>query len=220
LGLNVDENGKPVMPAFQLADVAGGSHTALTACLAALFERERTGKGNYLDVAMAKAVTPLLALPLAAQQATGHTINELAGHIANYNTYKCADGKYIALGALEPKFWIGLCQAIDKPDWEARIANMEDNAVQALKNDLAELFATRPATHWQQIGVKYDVCISIIKQLADLTTDTFLQQSNAFSSVNFEGAAISGVQFPVQFSKDAPPLPHAPYLGEDNELFT
>lgn len=220
LGLNVDETGKPVIPAFQLADVSGGSHTALTACLAALFERERTGQGKYLDVAMAKSVTPLLALPLASQQATGHTIKELAGHIANYNIYKCADGKYIALGALEAKFWSGFCQAIDKPDWQARIANMEDNAVQALKNDLEGIFATHPSAYWQQIGAKHDICISIVKQLGDLTTDAFMVESNALATFNFEGKDIAGVQFPVQFNQGAAALPHAPYLGEDNELFT
>lgn len=219
LGMNTDETGKPVIPAFQLADVAGGSNMAVTACLAALFERERTGKGKYIDVAMAKAVTPMLALPLAAQQATGHTINELAGHIANYNTYLCADGKYIAFGALEPKFWAGFCNAVGKPEWINRIAKMDKPAITELKNDLSALFATQNALYWQQLGTQYDVCISVVKQLGDVLADDYLNEVNAFAPISFEGHTIYGVQFPVEMGANKAPVPHAPYLGEDNSLF-
>lgn len=219
LGLNTDENGKPVLPAFQLADVAGGSNMALTACLAALFERERSGLGKHLDVAMAKNATPVLALPLASQQAVGHTIKELAGQIANYNIYPCADGRYVALGALEPKFWAGFCKAVNKPHWEARIAEMTRSATDALKSDLTQLFGSQNTQYWVALGKQFDICISPVKQLDELLTDEYLQQSGAFSASTFNGETIYGVKFPVEMGLIADTIPHAPFLGEDNSLF-
>lgn len=219
LGLNTDENGKPIMPAFQLADVAGGSNMALTACLAALFQRERTGRGQYLDVAMTKNVVPVLALPLAAQQTAGHTIKELAGHIANYNIYSCSDGRYVALGALEPKFWAGFCKAVNKPHWEGRIAKMDKLSTDGLKNDLKALFASQNTQYWVGLGKQFDICISSVKQLDELLTDEYLQQSGAFSSSTFNEETIYGMKFPVEMGANNSNMPHAPFLGEDNSLF-
>lgn len=219
LGLNKDETGKPVMPGFQLADVGGGSYMALTACTAALYERERTGMGKFIDVSMANAVAPLLALPLASQQAQGKTITELGGGIANYNIYACADGKYIALGALEPKFWIGFCKVIDKPEWEGRIAMQDPTSAQQLKADLEAVFAQKPAADWEVIGNAADVCITVIRDLQDLTSDSFLKATNAFNAVDVNGQPIYTVALPVNFSGKANTMPSAPFLGEDNNLF-
>lgn len=219
LGLNKDENGKPVMPGFQLADVGGGSYMALTACTAALYEREKTGKGKFIDVSMANAVVPLLALPLASQQAQGKTITELGGGIANYNIYACANGRYMAFGALEPKFWAGFCKAIAKPEWEGRIAYSDEASVKQLKTDLEAVFIQKPAEEWEAIGNAADVCITVIRELEDLTGDEFLKATNAFNPVNVNGQQVYTVAFPVNFSGTANSLPAAPFLGEDNNLF-
>lgn len=219
LGLNKDRSGKPVMPGFQLADVGGGSYMALTACTAALYEREKTGKGKFIDVPMANAIVPLLALPLASQQAQGQTITELSGGIANYNVYPCSDGKYVALGALEPKFWVGFCKVINKPEWEGRIAEQDPIKIQQLKADLEDVFIQKSAQEWEQLGNAADVCITAVRDLKDLTSDSFLQQTRAFNTVDVNGQPVYTVAFPVNFSGTANVLPSAPFLGEDNHLF-
>lgn len=219
LGLNKDVNGKPVMPGFQLADVGGGSYLALTACTAALYEREKTGMGKFIDVSMANAVLPLLALPFASQQAQGHTITELGGALANYNIYRCADGKYIALGALEPKFWAGFCKIIDKPEWVNLIAKQDVATVDALKNDLEAVFSQKPAAEWEALGNNADVCITVIRDLEDLATDSFLNSTRAFNTIITDGHQLKTMAFPVNFSGANNNLPAAPFLGEDNNLF-
>jgi len=219
LGLNKDANGKPVMPGFQLADVGGGSYLALTACTAALYEREKTGTGKFIDVSMANAVVPLLALPFASQQAQGHTITELGGALANYNIYRCADGKYIALGALEPKFWAGFCAIINKPEWVNLIAKQDAASVNALKNDLEAVFSQKPATEWETLGNKADVCITVIRDLEDLATDSFLNETRAFNTIVADRNQVKTIAFPVNFSGTNNILPAAPFLGEDNNLF-
>lgn len=218
LGLNKDENGKPVLPGFQLADVGGGSYLALTACTAALYERERTGAGKYISVSMANAVVPLLALPFASQQAQGHTITELGGGIANYNIYKCADGNYIAFGALEPKFWAGFCKAANKNEWLNRIADMKAEAIAQLKADLGALFLEQPAAYWEQLGTQADVCINQIQNLDALADNKYLNETGAFNTTEFNGEQIKIMALPLNFGVTTS-LPHAPHLGEDNGLF-
>lgn len=219
LGLLKDDTGKPILPGFQLADVGGGSYLALTAITAALYEREKTGLGRYIDVAMATAVVPLLALPLASQTSVGHTIKELAGTIANYNIYRCADGEHIAFGALEPKFWAGFCKAINRPEWEGRIAQMNKADIAALKADLEALFTTRTANEWEALGSTADVCITRVRNLEDVANDVYLNQAQAISHYNYQGQQLNSVAFPVNFSGTVNNLPHAPSLGEDNDLF-
>jgi crotonobetainyl-CoA:carnitine CoA-transferase CaiB-like acyl-CoA transferase/putative sterol carrier protein len=219
LGLNKDANGKPVMPGFQLADVGGGSYIALAACTAALYEREKTGIGKFIDVSMANAVVPLLALPFASQQAQGQTITELGGALANYNIYCCADGKYVALGALEPKFWAGFCAIINKHEWINLIAKQDAATVNALKNDLEAVFSQKPAAEWEALGNKADVCITVIRDLEDLATDSFLNETGAFNTIVTDGHKVKTMAFPVNFSGTKNNLPAAPFLGEDNNLF-
>ncbi|HWB64828.1 MAG TPA: CoA transferase, partial [Chitinophagales bacterium] len=96
LAITGNKNG-PVIPGFQLADIAGGSYMAMNAVTTALYQREKTGKGDYVDVAMTDAVLPFTAMQFAAYQATGKNPGrggfELSGALANYNVYQCADGK-------------------------------------------------------------------------------------------------------------------------------
>ncbi|MCK7505693.1 MAG: CoA transferase [Desulfobacterales bacterium] len=99
----------PILPGSQLGDVAGGAYMSIIACLAALWTREKTGQGQRVDVAMLDCVLPLMTLQMAHYQATKMMMAPgelpLSGGLACYGVYSCADGKYIALGLLETKFW-------------------------------------------------------------------------------------------------------------------
>ncbi|MHB8945563.1 MAG: CaiB/BaiF CoA transferase family protein, partial [Bacillota bacterium] len=114
LGYLTDGTGRVLPPPLPLADVAGGGMLAVTAILAALVERSRTGRGRRLDVAMLDGLRLLGVLQRVEGAASGHyPAHEelpLAGNLACYNVYLTADGGAMALGALEPKFWAAFCQ--------------------------------------------------------------------------------------------------------------
>lgn len=149
--------GRPTLPAFQAADVAGGSHMAVSAILAALHQRHGTGLGQHLDVAMTDSLFHLNALRIAEERATGQFNRDLAGSLASYNVYACADGQHVALGALEPKFWERFCALVDRPDWATRIL---DPNRETLKAEVAALFAQQPRQHWLDLLEQQEVCLA------------------------------------------------------------
>lgn len=119
LGRSGGPGGEPAMPAVQIADLAGGALPAVIAILAALFDRERTGKGTHLDISMADGLRALTLLHHARFAASkGHprpTDDVLSGQAPCYRIYATRDG-HVAVGALEAKFWEGFCRAIGAPD--------------------------------------------------------------------------------------------------------
>jgi crotonobetainyl-CoA:carnitine CoA-transferase CaiB-like acyl-CoA transferase len=106
-----------------VADVTG-SMMATIAMLAAVNRRAKTGKGCFLDMSLADSVMPLISFPLAGLDAgRGAPVREgelLNGGAARYRVYRCADGKFATLGAVEPKFWAAFCAAAGHPEWTAR----------------------------------------------------------------------------------------------------
>jgi alpha-methylacyl-CoA racemase len=140
------------VPGVQVADLFGGSQQAVAAVLAALYERERTGKGRVLDVAMSQGVTGLL-LPHLGELADGEVPeNVLDGSRPCYRVYACRGGGWYALGALEPKFWRRFCGAVARPEWidrgmEAGLAPIVD-----------ALFAERTRKEWDAVLRPADCC--------------------------------------------------------------
>src|SRR5258708_7887537 len=117
LGLTADERGKPVIPGVQVADLAGAMIAGF-AILAALLARDRTNRGQYLDVSMFYVMLSMLPIP-ASYEFAGKTIPVggkyvLSGQYPFYNIYQTSDGKYMTLGALEPKFWANFCRKVGR----------------------------------------------------------------------------------------------------------
>jgi alpha-methylacyl-CoA racemase len=189
-----DSKGDPVIPQSQLADVAGGSMMALNATLTALLHRERTGQGQHVDVSMARNAAWLQMLRITEEQATGGYDAYLSGKLASYNVYRCADGKHVALGALEPKFWQRFCVLVGHPEWAVRLPEP------TLKDDVAALFASHPMSHWTALLEHAEVCLSPV-----------LTVQEAMEHVLFAG---SGFPSPLGTAECG----NAPGLGEDNGL--
>ncbi|MFT7589609.1 MAG: alpha-methylacyl-CoA racemase [Limisphaerales bacterium] len=216
LSLSGDNNGAPAQPGIQLADIAGGAYMACNGILAAIISAIKTGKGQYIDLAMTDAVMPMAVLSNATYSATGEISKRnkapLSGGLANYSIYKTKDNKYVALGALEPKFWNRFCAAIDHNDWVGRIIPGIDKH-QQLKADLTELFASEPRIYWEKLGSKADCCLSPVLELSELEKDPHLKERNMFVQVD----GINGYGQPIKFS-DTPAKASwkAPELGEDS----
>src|SRR5262249_40188808 len=109
------------IPGAQIADLAGGSMQAVIGVLLALAARQKTGRGQFFDVSMLDGVGWLMTLPLAIYAATGAMLKPgaamLSGRYACYQTYEAADGRWLAIGALEPKFWAALCDKMGQPEF-------------------------------------------------------------------------------------------------------
>jgi crotonobetainyl-CoA:carnitine CoA-transferase CaiB-like acyl-CoA transferase len=157
LGGNRDAAGRPVLPLAQVADMAGAL-VATIGVLAALQARERTGKGQVVDVSMLGGVTALMALPATRRLAGPEPADELTGTFACYRVYRCRDGRHLAVGALEPKFWEALCRAAGLPDrigrqWERGARGQETIAA------FEKVFAGRDRDEWVEALRDVDACV-------------------------------------------------------------
>nr|MBL8411047.1 CoA transferase [Dechloromonas sp.] len=152
------EGDKPAIPNFQIADLLGGALTAAMGILAAVLEARTTGRGRFIDVSMTDSVLAhtyfaMLRLNDAGQSSPRGT-DLLSGGLPCYATYRCADGKYMAVGALESKFWKTCCQVLGKPEWVKRQWDA------ALRDEMAGLFADRNRDAWAAQFEAMDCCVT------------------------------------------------------------
>jgi crotonobetainyl-CoA:carnitine CoA-transferase CaiB-like acyl-CoA transferase len=222
LSLQADASGRPSHPGLQIADIAGGSYAVLAGLLAALWQRDQTGEGQHVDVAMTEAVRLLAVLPSAEWEASGQLprpgMGPLTGGLATYGLYQCRDGGWMALGALEPKFWMRFCQAAGVPEWAARLLPDADTQL-ALRRDLEQLFATRDQSEWTALGAEADCCLSPVLNLKEAENDGHLTGRRRADWLESEPApALRGVPLPWKFSKGGQrPAAPAPALGKDTQ---
>lgn len=219
LGITGDENGDPVIPGFQLADIAGGSYMAINAVTAALYQRERTQKGQYIDIAMTDSVLPFIALPFAEYQVAGNKHRrgkfQLSGGQANYNVYKCSDGKYISLGSLEPKFWNVVCDKLGKPEWQEKIIG-DENIQANIKRELQEIFMQKDRDEWLKLFSNDNICITPINDLSEVGTDQYLNERKMFVDFHIGGKQVKTIAQPIKFDDQTTSENWvAPRLGED-----
>jgi len=165
LDLNGPQGGPPAMSALPWVDMAAGLWTAL-AIVAALLAREHTGVGQYIDIAMLDSVAALAHLPLADWLASGVPPQRgrtlLSGEVACYSVYETADGRYMALGALEPQFWEDFCMAVGREDWVGRHRSPDQAGLRA---EVAALFRTQPQSHWINLFAARDCCCEPVLSL-------------------------------------------------------
>jgi alpha-methylacyl-CoA racemase len=143
--------GPPALSNLQVADLLGGAMNASTAILAALFGASRTGNGSHVDVAMTEGSLAHNIFALHAIETLGHVqargTDLLTGGVPCYGVYATQDGRYLAVGALEGKFWRALCDALDRPDLVAgQLAT--GRAGTLVRQQLAAIFAQQTQAHW------------------------------------------------------------------------
>lgn len=150
---------QPALPPALVADIAGGAYPAFANIALALLQRERTGQGCFLDIAMAENLWPFQYAALAGLEATGAAPAPgqgiTAGGSPRYQVYACADGQYVAVAPLEEKFWQTFCQLIHLPQaWRAPNANPAE-----VQQAVAQHLATQPAAHWLACLGTADTCV-------------------------------------------------------------
>ncbi|MFN8349686.1 MAG: CaiB/BaiF CoA-transferase family protein [Spirosomataceae bacterium] len=223
LGLTGEPEKAPVVPGVQLADIAGGSYMTVIAALSALHARIRTGEGQHVDVSMTDAVMPLLSAAYALE-AGGSTPAErgkmpLSGGLPNYGVYGCQDGKYIALGTLEPKFWGKFCLLVNRPDWITWILPENEDALAEFKANIGHLFNSQPQCYWVKLGQQHDLLLSPVYDLKELENDPHLQARQMILHQQHPRAGMfKSIGVPLKFSATpARPAWAAPLMGEDTK---
>lgn len=197
----------PILPGVQVADMAGAMYGAFSIMMA-LYAREKSGKGTFLDVAMLDSAMTFLPFAAARARAQGRAPRvgetELTGAVAHYGTYRTKDGRFVALGALEEKFWRAFCLAAEHPDW------LLERSQSTLREVLSSFFLTRTQAEWAEWAVGKDICLDPVLELHEAFQHPQIQargmvDAQALSAaVPFPGAAVG-------------PSTPAPKLGEHTD---
>jgi crotonobetainyl-CoA:carnitine CoA-transferase CaiB-like acyl-CoA transferase len=158
------------IPGAQIADLAGGSLQAVIGILLALAARQKTGRGQFVDVSMLDGVTWLMALPLAVYSATLEMPTMLSGRYACYQTYQAGDGRWLAVGALEPKFWVALCGKLGCTEFIPDQFAEGERQTEIIAS-LRKIFRTRSAAEWLELFHGADVCVTLVRNVAEVAAD-------------------------------------------------
>lgn len=161
----------PALSNLPLADLMGGTLTSAMGILAALFDAQRSGQGRHVDIAMADAVLAHAVMPMAELLTHGSTApagtDVLTGGLACYGMYATQDGRHVAVGALEDKFWQILCARLGHPEWVERHRSGDPAREAALRADLARVFAGQPMSHWATVFEGAQACVTPVLHLQE-----------------------------------------------------
>jgi crotonobetainyl-CoA:carnitine CoA-transferase CaiB-like acyl-CoA transferase len=152
------EGGDPAIPNFQIADLLGGALTAAMGILAVVLEAQRSGQGRYIDVSMTDSVLAHTYFTMLRLNDAGTSAPRgadlLSGGLPCYQVYRCADGRHMAVGALEGKFWKICCAVLNQPEWVKRQWDA------TLRTEMAALFATQKRDDWAARFAAFDCCVT------------------------------------------------------------
>ena len=215
LGMTGPAGGAPQMPGVQIADLAGGALWGATTILGALVGRDRNGKGAHLDISMCEGSLALLASELGnlfcgARPTRGTEM--LNGAAACYGVYRTKDDRYLSVGALEPKFWIALNQAIGRAPNVAEIVG--DAAMQKkTRAELQEIFATKTQAEWTSFFADRDCLVEPVLEPHEIVDHPLHRARDVFFEIDGgEGIGpLQQVRTPVGTPARATPPPR---LGE------
>jgi alpha-methylacyl-CoA racemase len=223
LALSMGDPAHPVVPPALIADIAGGAYPAVMNILFALMQRQRTGRGCQLDVAMADNIFPFMYWAigdgLSAGQWPGNGTALVCGGTPRYRLYPTSDGQVVAAAPIEQKFWEEFCSLIElEPE-------LRDDArdLAATTRRIVEIIRSQPADVWRQRFAGRDCCCSIVTDVRRALDDPHFRARGVFDHVlvNETGARLPALPVPVapEFrSSPSQPL-SAPPLGAHNSEF-
>lgn len=182
--------GGPALPGATVADSAAGGMHAVMSILAAIVGRNATGQGQHLDVSVADGVIALMSLYIDEYLATGKVPgpghNILTGRYACYDVYECADGGWVAVGAIEPHFYANLCKLIGCEQWLG--SQLDDDVQDQVRADFAAAFRTRDRDDWAELLAPADTCVSPVATVPELVEDEQFRARDAVITAHRVGA--------------------------------
>jgi crotonobetainyl-CoA:carnitine CoA-transferase CaiB-like acyl-CoA transferase len=197
------KDGIPSIPGFQIADIAGGGMYGVIGILLALYAREKTGKGQYIDISMTDGSASLLSLVLSISQAMGHPIQRsdslLSHRYACYNTYETADNRYISIGAVENRFWKNLCDYFNVPEFTP--LQYDDSKRHEMINFMREQFKQKTLAQWEKELAPQDICWGGVKTYDEaMASSLFKERGMAVEMKEKGGEKLLVLGTPVKMS--------------------
>lgn len=224
LALQGEREGKPVLPAVQIADLGGGAMMAVAGILLALRARDQTGRGQLVDISMLDGVISWMQTILPHYLATGKEPVRgelpLSGGLACYSVYETADHRYLAVGALEPKFWKTFCHGIGRGDLIPRLqatpAEQEE-----MKKIIAAAIKKQTLSHWMNVFAGKDACVSPVLNMDEMVRDPQVLHRRMIEDTKHPSVGnvrLPGI--PIKLSEAVGTIrSFAPSLGEHNQEY-
>jgi crotonobetainyl-CoA:carnitine CoA-transferase CaiB-like acyl-CoA transferase len=215
LGMQAEVAAPGLIP-VQIADLGGGAWPAIAGILLALSLREKTGTGSFVDISMLDGLLAWMA-PFAGQADCPWTRHPmLRGELACYNLYSTADGRYLSVGCVEPKFWRALCKALGHEEWIPRQLET-GKAQEQIRRDLQMIFAGRSAEEWRQLFSGVETCVEVVLSPEEMQADPQVLQRGSVYTDEKENPALRHVRVPIRISGSEPNAYSAPMPGQDTE---
>ncbi|WP_017755163.1 CaiB/BaiF CoA transferase family protein [Calidifontibacillus oryziterrae] len=203
-----DSEGRPVHPTTTFADLIGGI-SANESILAAIYQREKTGKGQYLDVSLTDSMIALMGNHVLIEKETGHGhgVQLLGGEIINYAIYETSDNRFISLAALEKKFWDNFCNGVDRSEWLASYLSkaVPDNPIY---QEVKALFKSRSLAEWTKFSLEVDCCMAPILEAGEISEHPYVKERNLITII--KGLTYVKTQPVCSLEQPSPP----PEMGE------
>lgn len=205
----------PIVPATTIADIGGGAQPAIIGILLALFHRERTGEGQFVDISMLDGVLSWLQTVLPGYLNGGEEPSRgeqmLDGGSAFYNIYETKDERYLAVGAVEPKFWQTFCETIGREDLIDKQLEPLDTQREMYK-EIQAIIRTKTLKEWSEIFEPLDACVSPILTFSEVKEHPQIIKRDMIQtitdeqrgSVNHIGPAIKLSKTPARLQSLAP----------------
>jgi crotonobetainyl-CoA:carnitine CoA-transferase CaiB-like acyl-CoA transferase len=221
LGIIGEKDRTPCIPGIQIADLVGGGMNAAIGILLAIVARERTGKGQYIDISMTDGMVGLLPVPLHIFQRNGlvpqRSDNFLSHRYACYNVYETADGRYISVGAVENRFWQNLCNVLDVPEYGT--LQYDDNHREEILDFCRKAFKKRTLDEWVKELHDKDVCWGKVQDFEEVLNDPlFLARDMVGQIKDNKGKSVTVLGIPVKLNDTPGSIRTAPVgFGESTK---
>jgi crotonobetainyl-CoA:carnitine CoA-transferase CaiB-like acyl-CoA transferase len=195
----------PSIPGVQIADIAGGGMNAAIGVLLALWARERTGKGQYIDIAMTDGMASLLPLALFYHHRTKDVPRRgdtwFSHRFACYNTYETADGRHISIGAVEHRFWKQLCEHLGVPEYAD--LQYDETYKKEILDFMRTAFKKKTLAQWETELSDLDVCWGPIQNLKEVLKDPYFREREMVVDIQQKnGEACKTLGVPIKLSEN------------------
>jgi crotonobetainyl-CoA:carnitine CoA-transferase CaiB-like acyl-CoA transferase len=222
LGLIGEKGQKPAIPLNVIGDLSGGSLYAVIGILTALLAREKTGRGQYVDISMTDSVVSLLSFFFAEYFENGNIArrgqHSLNGKMPYYNVYLTKDDKYITIGCIEPWFYANLCRVLGREDL-VPYQNAAEEKQQEIFRVFTEIFRRKTRDEWEKELNQLDLCAGKVLDLDELPDEPQLRERLMFIELDHpDKGKVRQVGIPIKLSDTPGEVTlFPPHLGEHTD---
>ncbi|HET6461228.1 MAG TPA: CaiB/BaiF CoA-transferase family protein [Syntrophales bacterium] len=193
----------PSLTGMQIADIASGSNNAVIGILAAVVHRNKTGKGQHIDISMTDGMIAFNAMFGAGFLVDGRDLGRedtLLNGGSLYDFYETKDGQYMSFGGLEPQFFGAFCETINMPELIPGGVQPKDGV--SIKKRVREIFKTKTRDEWTELFKKVDACCEPVFSLTEALNDAYATERGMVVEVNLpEGKKMRQLASPIKFSE-------------------